>query len=89
MQSVPPAVFLAEYRAESKIITYPRASVVAQSLTVIRNFARISESQESARINAFNYVVPPALSPVTGASMRSAIAKIYIFPNIYSNQAEK
>lgn len=35
------------------IITYPWASTVAQSLTVIRNFARISIRQESARINAF------------------------------------
>lgn len=79
MQSVRSAIFLTKYRAECKIITYPRASIVAQSLTVIRNFARIPESQESARINAFNYVVPPALTPVTGASMRSAIAKLIKF----------
>ena len=53
MQSVRSAIFLTKYRAECKIITYPRTSIVAQSLTVIRNFARIPESQESARINAF------------------------------------
>ncbi|WP_289189339.1 hypothetical protein, partial [Xylanibacter rodentium] len=33
-----------------------------------RNFARISSSQESARINAFHYVMLPALVPSTGAS---------------------
>ena len=57
MQSVHSAGFLAEYHAGCKIITYPRASTVARSLTIDRNFARISSSQESARINAFYYVV--------------------------------
>lgn len=42
--------------AVCKITTYPRASTVAQSLTIVWNFARISSSQESARINAFHYV---------------------------------
>ena len=79
MQSMPPAIFLSEHHAGCKIITYPRASIVAQSLTIDWNFARISSCQESARINAFYYVLPPALSPVTGASMRSAIAKLIKF----------
>ena len=55
MQSVRPAIFLPKYRAEYKIITYPRASTVAQFLTSIGNFARISNNQETARINAFMY----------------------------------
>ena len=33
MQSMRPAIFLPKYRAGCKIITYPRASTVAQSLT--------------------------------------------------------
>lgn len=53
MQSMRSAIFLPKYRAECKIITYPRASTVAQLLTSIGNFARISNNQESARINAF------------------------------------
>ena len=53
MQSMHSAIFLSKYRAENKIITYSRASTVAQSLTTIWNFARISTSQEFARINAF------------------------------------
>ena len=90
MQSARSAIFLAEYRAECKIITYPRASIVAQSLTVIRNFARIPESQESARINAFHYVCFPPSAPRPGVgsikprlclrrSVRSAIAKLIKF----------
>lgn len=90
MQSMRSTIFLAEYRAECKIITYPRASIVAQSLTVIRNFARISESQELARINAFHYVCFPPSSPQPGVgsvkprlclqrSVRSAIAKVIKF----------
>ena len=35
-------------------------------LDIDRNFARISIRQESARINAFNYVVLPALNPSPG-----------------------
>ena len=67
-------------------ITYPRASTVAQSLTIDRNFARISSSQESARINASimslpwqnthgDYCSPPS-HPQAGASGRPAIAKL-------------
>ena len=33
------------------------------TLDLDRNFARISDSQESARINAFHYVMPPSLNP--------------------------
>ena len=40
MQLIRPAIFLTKYRAECKIITYPRASTVAQSLTLIWKFAR-------------------------------------------------
>ena len=35
MQSMRPAIFLPKYSAESKIITYPRASTVAQSLSQV------------------------------------------------------
>ena len=42
MQSLRPATFLPKYHTECKIITYPRASTVAQLLTSIGNFARIS-----------------------------------------------
>ena len=63
--------------AGCKIITYPRASTVAQSLTIDRNFARISSSQESARINAFHHVF--AFHPLSHdwGFKRSAIANIY------------
>ena len=39
-----------------QIFTYLRASIVAPSLTLVGNFARISKGQESARINACYYV---------------------------------
>ncbi len=63
-------------------ITLPRASTVAQSLTTIRNFARISNGQESAQINAFLCIFTTSHSayPKTGASARrSAVAKLRKF----------
>ena len=75
-------------------ITYPRASTVAQPLTIDRNFARISERQESARINAFlcmkycralwpgYFYIPPRFTPDRGFLLwRSAKAKLvnYIY----------
>ncbi len=87
MQSVRSAIFLPKYRAESKIITYPRASTVAQLLTSIGNFARISNNQESARINAFLCIFTTSRSakPQTGASARrSATAKLAIIFEILS-----
>ena len=48
MQLMRPAVFLPEYRAEYKIITYPRASVVAQSLTpkeILREFQTVKNQR--------------------------------------------
>ena len=77
--------------AGSKIITYPRASTVAKSLTSIRNFARISRCQESARINAFllcllhpaSHAPCPDLaltnhSPLAWPAMQSATTKLAI-----------
>lgn len=60
-------------------IHIPQASTVAQSLTLTRNFARISSSQESARITLL--IIKKCTSrrsnPQTGASeLRSAIAKL-------------
>jgi len=68
MQSKHPAHISPEILCRKQNITYPRASTVAQSLTWIRNFARISSSQESARINAFFYVnyIPPHMTPDRG-----------------------
>lgn len=77
MQSLRPAISHAEYRTESKIITYPWASIVAQSLTIDRNFARISSSQESARINAFHHVFASHPLSHDRGFKRSAIANIY------------
>lgn len=60
-------------------ITYPRASTVAQPLTSIWNFARISDGQESARINAFLLcsLHPTSLYPRPGLLLlRSATAKL-------------
>ena len=63
--------------AGCKIITYPRASIVAQFLTIDRNFARISSSQESARINAFHHVFASHPLSHDRGFKRSAIANIY------------
>lgn len=53
-----------------------RASTVAQSLTIDRNFARISERQESARINAFHHVFASHPRPLNRGFGRSAFTKL-------------
>ena len=48
MQSMPPAVFLSEYHAGCKIITYPRASTVARPLTltkILREFLNVKNQR--------------------------------------------
>ena len=68
-------------------ITYPRASTVAQSLTLTESLREISVRQELARINAFfinsygrtlalRSTFPPALTPDGASERRSASAKI-------------
>ena len=69
-------------------ITYPRASTVAQSLTIDWNFARISIRQESARINAFKscyYNIPPHFTPDRASAMAVCSRKFTI--NFLSNNA--
>ena len=69
MQSMRPTIFLPKYRAESKIITYPRASTVAQSLT--SNW-KVCEKFWTSRISAdkrflmYVHYIPHRLTPDRG-----------------------
>ena len=64
-----------------------KTSTVALSLTIDRNFARISACQESARINAFEKMsVQPTLMPISGFCERCASAKIV---NLFSLSNKK
>ena len=66
MQRVHLALCVTRSQADAKDYISTWASIVAQSLTLIWNFARISVRQESARINAFYYVMPRPQSPWPG-----------------------
>ncbi|MDE5887258.1 MAG: hypothetical protein K2H46_06695, partial [Muribaculaceae bacterium] len=63
------------------IFTYPRASTVAQSLTLTESLRDISERQESARINAFKKIMsqdPTLITPDRDFCEAVCICKIIL-----------
>ena len=90
------AAFLTKYRAEGKIITYPRASTVAQSLTLLWKFARhssLSRISADKRFLMYFHYIPLRLTPDRGwlgkelsllawSVRRSVITKLQKFNNL-------